>query len=165
MKSASPDRLAEDVRVIAVVVAELEFRDVERHVLGADLVEGADNAALEDAAEAFNRVGVDRADNVLTLGVVNDAMRELFTERPVTAPCVSAKQAHSFRNCAAHESGESRSIDVLDNARHDFTLAFDGADDWCLAGTDAASSTAAAALVPMPVLRFAADESFIDFHD
>ena len=56
----SADRLAEDVGVVAVVVAELELGDVERQIFGADFVECADNAALEDRPEAFNRVGVDR---------------------------------------------------------------------------------------------------------
>ena len=46
--SASFNRRSEDVRVLAIIVAELELGDVERHVLGADLVECADNAALED---------------------------------------------------------------------------------------------------------------------
>src|SRR5437763_230366 len=41
------DCCSEDVRVPPIVVAELELRDVERHVFGADFVEGADNAALE----------------------------------------------------------------------------------------------------------------------
>jgi hypothetical protein len=65
MPSASPDRLAEDVLVFPIVVPELELGDIERHVLGADLVECADNTALEDRPEAFNRVGVDRADYIL----------------------------------------------------------------------------------------------------
>ena len=58
-------RRSENIRVEAVVVAELKFRDVQRHIFGADFVERADHAALEDRPEAFNRVGVDRADDVL----------------------------------------------------------------------------------------------------
>ena len=53
-------------------------------------------------------------------------------------------------------------IDAVDNARHDLTLALYRTDDWRFAGTDAASSAATAALVPMPVLRLAADEGFIN---
>src|SRR5262249_54403878 len=40
--SASPDRLSEDVVVLAVVVPELELRHVQRQILAADLVERAD---------------------------------------------------------------------------------------------------------------------------
>jgi hypothetical protein len=39
-------------------IAELEFRNVERHIFGAHLVEASDDAALEDRPEAFNRVRV-----------------------------------------------------------------------------------------------------------
>jgi hypothetical protein len=54
--SAACYRGPEDVGIGAIVVAELKLRDVERHVLGAHLVEGADNATLEDRRGAFNRV-------------------------------------------------------------------------------------------------------------
>jgi len=165
MPLAAPDRLAEDVLIVAVVVAKLEFRDVERHIFGADFVECAHNAAFENRPEAFNGVGVDRADNVLALGVVNDTVRELFAERAVAAPCVGAEQAYFFENRAAHESGQCCGIDVLDNARDDLTFALNRADDWYLTGTNAASSATAAALIPMPVLCLAADKRFIDFHN
>jgi hypothetical protein len=41
-----------------MVVAKLKLSHVERQVFAADLVIGADHAALEDAPEAFNRVRV-----------------------------------------------------------------------------------------------------------
>ena len=69
--SAFPDRHAEDVIVLAVVVPELELRDVQRQILGADLVERADDPALEDRPEAFNRVRVDRTDNILAGRVID----------------------------------------------------------------------------------------------
>ena len=48
---ASADRLSEDVVVQAVVIPEGELRDVQRRILGADLVERADHAALQDRPE------------------------------------------------------------------------------------------------------------------
>ena len=111
---ALADRSPEDVVVLAIVVPELELRNVQREVLAADFVERPHDAALEDAPETFNRVRVDRADNVLALGVVNDAMREFFAERAIAAPCIGADQAYFFGNRAAHEGGEGRGIDVLD---------------------------------------------------
>src|SRR4051794_14999626 len=62
--SADCYRLPEDIGVVPVVVAELKFRDVQRQILGADLVERADDPALNQRPEAFNRLGVDRAVNV-----------------------------------------------------------------------------------------------------
>ncbi len=55
MTSASCNCRSEDVGVKAVVVAELKFRDVERHIFDAHF-EGAGHATLEDRSKAFNRV-------------------------------------------------------------------------------------------------------------
>src|SRR5437899_538455 len=71
----SLNRRSEDVCVFAVIVAELELSDIERKVLFADLVEGADAAALNQRPEAFNRVGMDRADNVIALGMIDNDVR------------------------------------------------------------------------------------------
>ena len=60
---------------IAVIIAELKFRDVQRQIFAADLVIAADDAALNDRPEAFNRVGVDRADDVLPDAVIDNAVR------------------------------------------------------------------------------------------
>ena len=47
--SAACYRRTKNIRVVAVVIAELELSNVQRQVLGAHLVERADNAAFEDA--------------------------------------------------------------------------------------------------------------------
>lgn len=91
MPLTSPNRRSENIRVLPIVVAELEFSNVERHVFAADLMEGADDAALEDRPKAFNRVGMDCSDYVLALGVVDDAMGEFVPELPVGGPLVGAK--------------------------------------------------------------------------
>jgi len=59
--SAACYRRAKNIGVMAIVVAELKFSNVERQVLLADLVIGANNAALKDAPKSFNRVGVHSA--------------------------------------------------------------------------------------------------------
>jgi hypothetical protein len=41
MDLTSPDRRSENVGILAIVVAELKFSDVERHVLGTHFVEGS----------------------------------------------------------------------------------------------------------------------------
>ena len=48
---ASPNRGAEDIRILPVVVAEPELGDVQRQVIGADLVERANDAALNQRPE------------------------------------------------------------------------------------------------------------------
>ena len=60
-------------------------------MLGADLIERADNAALHNRPETFNDVGMKRAHDVFALGVVYERMRELSPELGVTDPAISAE--------------------------------------------------------------------------
>src|SRR6266542_2092805 len=162
--SASADRLAEDVGVVPVVVAELELGNIERQIFGTHLVESADNAALEDRPEAFDRLRMDRTDDVLARRVVDDAVRVLGIKPSVADPLVGAQQANLLRHRAAHESLKNVAAHAVDNPRDDLALALDSADYGDLARASAATS-APAALVPVPVLRLAADEGFIDLDD
>lgn len=51
---ARADRSPEDVFVVPVFIPKRELCDVKRNVLGADLVEGADHAALQDQPNPFD---------------------------------------------------------------------------------------------------------------
>jgi tetrahydromethanopterin S-methyltransferase subunit A len=55
----------ENIGIAAVVIPELSLSDIQRQILCGNLVIAANDGPLEQAPEAFNRVGVDRADNVL----------------------------------------------------------------------------------------------------
>jgi hypothetical protein len=165
MTSASLDRRSEDVRVLPIVIAELELGDIERHIFAAHFVECADYATFEDRPEAFNGLSVDRTDNVLPFGMVNGSVREIFIEAPISCPLIGAKQADFMGNGFSDKCIERCSLDVRDHARNDVALAADSADDRRFAGTDAACSAAAAAFIPMPVFSQAADESFVNLND
>src|SRR5271156_4690652 len=65
---------AENIGVELIVVAELKFRDVERRIFGAHLVEGADNTAFEDRPEALNCVRVHSTDYVLLAVMIDRSM-------------------------------------------------------------------------------------------
>ncbi len=160
---APTDRRSEDVRVLPVVVTELEFRDIQRHVFGAHLVERAHHAALEDRPEAFDCLSVDRADDVLALGVVNGRVRIFLIEPPVTFPLIGAEQTYFVRDGLADEFTECVGADVLDNAGDHVVLPLDRADDGRLARPNAASPAALATFVFVFVLRESADESFVHF--
>jgi hypothetical protein len=69
---ASRNRRCENVRVLPVIVAELELGDIERHVLAADL---ANNVTFEDRPEALDCVRVNRADNIFVRGVIDATPR------------------------------------------------------------------------------------------
>jgi hypothetical protein len=67
MISTSINSGPEDVRIFSVVVTELEFRNIQRHVFAADLVECPDNTALKDRPEALDCLSVNRTDDILAL--------------------------------------------------------------------------------------------------
>jgi hypothetical protein len=108
--SASPNSRSEDVGVLPVVITELEFGDIQRHIFAAHFVECADNTALEDRPEAFDGLSVDCTDDVLPSGVVNGGVREVFIEALVSGPLIGAKQADFVGDGFANEGGESSGI-------------------------------------------------------
>jgi hypothetical protein len=80
------NRRCENVVIEAVIIAKLELCDIERDVLCTDIVERADDTALEDAPKTLNRLGVDRTDNVLAARVVNGFVRKILVEALVANP-------------------------------------------------------------------------------
>jgi len=152
MISASTNRRAEDISIGAVVIPKLKLRDVQWHIFGADFVERADHAALEDRPEIFNRVGVNGTNNVLAFGVIDGFERIFSAKMFVAHPLIGAEQRNFVRDGFMHERFERGGADVLDYAGDDVTLALYRADDWRFAGTNAASSATLATLVDMPVL-------------
>ena len=91
--SASLDRCSKNIRVSPIVIAELELGNIERHIFPAHFVECADHATLEDRPKAFNRVGMDSADNIMTRGVMDGFMVEAG-QSIINSALVSRKQAH-----------------------------------------------------------------------
>lgn len=59
----SANHRPKDIRIGAVVIAELKLRNVQQQILGADLAERADNAAFENRPEP-SIVFVHRADDL-----------------------------------------------------------------------------------------------------
>jgi len=159
--SAACYRRSEDIGVMAVVVPELKFSDVQRQIFLADLVIAADDPALEDAPEALNRIGMDSSDDVFASSVLDDLVRVNLLDVPVAGPFVGHKQADLIGNGVHHELGENFRADRADNARDDAPLAADCADNRDFARAKAAATTVPASAVP--VVGLAADEGFIDF--
>ena len=78
-------------------------------------MESTDDAALNDRPEALNRIGVNRADNVLGLGVVDGGMR-ITGLAEVANRLIGAEQANLVRDCLANEILQRRSANIGDNA-------------------------------------------------
>jgi hypothetical protein len=89
--SCALNRRPENVIVGTIVIAELKFSDAQRQILGADFMERADDTALEDAPKCLNRLGVYRADDVLSLGVIDGSVGEFHTESVIASPLVSCR--------------------------------------------------------------------------
>ena len=65
--STAFNRRSENVVVEPIIVPELELRNVKMQILFADVVECANDTALEDRPKAFNRLGVNCPNNILIL--------------------------------------------------------------------------------------------------
>lgn len=159
--SAPLNRRAENVRIAPMVVAELKFRDVQRHIFGADLVERAHDAALEDRPEAFNRIGVHCADNV-ALGAVHHGLPVVFLQVVVNLVFICRENADIGRNHFANEMLCGILGDAAQSAGDHIALAADSADHWRFTGPCAARF-AVVFLIPMPVGVFAANPCFVNF--
>jgi len=124
------------------------------------LWEASNDPALDNRPEAFNGIRVNRADNVFMCGVIDDfVLGENLVEMLVANPMIGHEQADFVRDGLANEFGESVSADILDHAGDDIGLTANCARNNGLARARAACAVTAAPVVP--VLCFAADESFV----
>jgi hypothetical protein len=156
--SAPCYRGTEDVLVVTIVIAPLEFGDIQRQIFAADFVETAHDAALQERPETINRLSMDRAIDVLASAMPHDTMPfQLAISRMI----ISRDQANFFRNGFADEAVQSFNVGMVDDAGHDIALALDGADNSILAFP----ASSGRALVPMAVLFLAADIGFVNFDD
>jgi len=159
--SASCYYFREDVLIRAVVIPELKFRHIERQIFLADFVERADYTTLEDRPESFNCIGMDCANHIFPLRMIDHLVRILFAKVTVTHPLIGHKQAHLVRHGFTHESGQVIRFDRLNDASHDIALALNGSNHHRLSRSRAASFPVPR--IVMAILRFAANKGFIDF--
>ena len=93
-------------------------------------MERANNAALEDRPKAFNRVGMNRANNILALGVINGSEWICLFQPLVSAPIVGREQANLVGYHFAHEVISAVfAVTIRQNAGDDVALALHRADD------------------------------------
>jgi hypothetical protein len=86
--------LPEDIRVLPVVVAPLELS----HVFGADVVEAAHDAALQQRPDAVDGLGMDDPPHVFAPMVADGLMREVVGQAGVTAVFVGGDEANLLRH-------------------------------------------------------------------
>jgi hypothetical protein len=95
------DRCSEDIRVLAIIIAELEFGDIEREIFLADLVKASHDAALDERPEAFDGLSMNCADDILTARMVNRGERIFTSEFAISRPLIGAEQANFVRDSFA----------------------------------------------------------------
>jgi hypothetical protein len=162
--SASCYSFAENIGILPVVVAELEFSEVERQILLADMMKAPHNSALEQGPERFQIVGMDLAAYVLARAMANSFMRITKSlQIAITAMLVCSDQIDFFAYCLAYESIEGSRVRIFDNLADDISLPADGPDDSDLAAPNTASYVDL--LIPMSILVLPADESLVHFDD
>lgn len=124
--SASPNGRAKDVRVCPVVVPKLKLVNVQLKVFLADLVERADDAALNDAPEPFDGVRVNRASNVLSATMTNDAVRVVVAQMPVCRPFIGRDQADFGGHSLTHKVIKRCRVGTGYDSRNHVALALHG---------------------------------------
>lgn len=158
--SATRYSRTENVGVFPIVVSELKLGNVQRHVFGANFVECADNAALNQRPKTLNRVGVNRADDIFLRPMANETMRIFFTKPVIGAEIVSRQQTDFVGNCLMNEADQRFAVEAIEDAGDNLALPLDSADDADLAGAGTASTTAP--LIPMLILVLPADVGFVN---
>src|SRR6266849_323677 len=155
-------RLAEYIGFTAVVVTELEFREVQRKVLCADVMISADDSALQECPEALNIVRVNFTTHILAsrvhYGFVVVAQR---VQVVIAAVFIGRDERDTITDRLAHESTQRCRVGVLDNLADHVTLAADGSDDRGLS----AHAGDVLLLVPVAILVLAANCRFIHLDD
>ena len=162
--SATRYEQSERIVYVSCVVTELEFIDVQRQIGSADLVEIADDAALDERPETFDVLSMNRTDDIVAFGVVDDFMRIAWRQTAITKPLIGYQQGHFLGYGLAYKALQGSAIDALNYASGNFALAADRANDWSFAGPDTTCSATLEPLALVAVLGEAAHESFIDLY-
>jgi hypothetical protein len=161
--SASCYCIPENIVIKAIVVPELKLSNVERQIFPAHLVVAAHHAALQDRPEAFDGIGVNCADNIITAALADNLMREGIAKKPISGMFVGCQQANLCGDSFAHKAVQRECVGIVDHAQNDIALAANRTDYGVLARTDPAS--AAPALVLMFVVPLAANIGFVNLND
>ena len=159
---ASRNRRSEDVRILPIVVAELEFSDVEWQILFADLMEASHDTALNQRPETLDCLCVNRADDVMSVNMANDAVRKPLSEIVIGIVIVGAKQAYFGGNGLADKFVNRCLICAKHDTSDYIAFALYGTNDGRFSFVIAAPASVTP-LVPMAVFVLSADVGFINF--
>ena len=160
--SATCYRRPENIGVLAVVMSELTFGQVERQILLGYMMVVSDNATLEQTPKVLDIVGMNLASYIFARAVRNGLVLEAERGKVVvSAEFISGDQIHLVADCLADKTVERASVGVFDNLADHIALTGDSADD----GSFPAQAGYMLALIPVAILVLATKARFIDFDD
>jgi hypothetical protein len=155
-------RIAENVFILPIVESVDEFVQVQRQILPRHVVIDANDSALQQRPEVFNRIRVNFTANVFTGHVVNNSVFvALSLQQVIASRVIGRDQRHVFLHHFMHELLKRLTVGAFDQAANDIAFARDRANNGHFVGT----TSDAVALVAMLVFVFAANKRFIDFND
>jgi hypothetical protein len=159
--SATSYGCPENIFGLAIVEAERELIQVERQILFADVVIGADDSTLQERPERFDILSVHVAAHVLASAVRDHFVRHFLLDVSITGVLIRRDQINFIAHRFADESSQGFSVRVLDHLADHVALARDRADH----GKLASRASAGLLFVPMAIAVLSADVSFVDFDD
>src|SRR5437016_2943182 len=122
--SAACYGFAEHVFILPMIEAKGKFVQVQRQILFAHMMIAAHHATFEQRPERFNRVGMDRANYVLILTMLDDSVgHPAVRDGVITAMLIRCDQCDLLRDHLANKSHHGRAICVSDHLTNDIALA------------------------------------------
>lgn len=152
---------AENVWVVPIIVPEFELSDVKGEILGADLVEGAHDATLDEAPEAVNGLRMNGSDHILLAAMAHGLVWKIRLQSGVTGVFIGREQINLCRDGFPHEALQSFGVGAIDHASDDIPFALDSASNDQLAG----GAASARSVATMFVLGLATDIGLIGLHN
>lgn len=157
--SASCCSSTEDIRILAIVVAELKLSKVQRQILFADMVERTDNATFEERPERFNVISVNLATNILTFAMAHRLMWIIRLQPAIAGMFVGCYQINVVTNSASNEAIQRGGIGILNYLTYHIAFPANSSDDADLAAALTTSDVSFLVGVAVPILS--ADEGFV----
>lgn len=152
----------EDIRVVAIVVAKLELGEIERQIVFADVMECADDAALQETPETLDIVGMHFAAHVFVGLMVYRFVRKLAPHLRIARPFIGRDQADLIADGLSDKAVDCGNGSILNHFRNNIAFAGDRADDGGPA--DWATAFDLEALAQWSVGVLSADVGFVHFN-
>src|SRR5579863_3100210 len=126
--SASSYCFSKHIFVVAVVVPELKFREIQRQISTADAMIGTNDAALQQRPEGIKVLSMNESSDVLPFGVLHGVMRIYAMQALVARELIGSHQRYSVAHRLVYERLKCIAAEILDYPANDTPLAANSSD-------------------------------------